>query len=334
MTLSSLLAEPTLTGPTPDWRALFLEVTERVRRMATNEPALAPSPDPLLFEVMNELDLLDARYAEKCKQVALDTKRHLADLAELHNANRLVTVGTLTVGLTHEFGTPLGVVLARAQMILNDHKELEEARKDSAEIIRQVQRMTQMCREVLDYARPKPPAKRAVDVAQLARQMIALLSLDARKRSAKLVFAGDGAPSFVLGDSSKLMQVMTNLIINGAQAMPKGGTLTVSLERKRVQPPKGEGLAEGEYVCMHVKDTGTGILGADLERIFDTFFTTRKEGEGTGLGLAVSHRIMREHSGWIGVETEEGKGSTFTIYLPPTDPSGHGVGLEHADAKR
>lgn len=281
----------------------------------------ASRPGHELRELLRELELLEVRFEEDQGQMLLDAKRRMADLEELHNANRLVTVGTLTLGMAHELGTPLGVVLARAQMIVADANDLAEARKDAEEIVQQVKRMTQMCREVLDYARPKAPDRVPVDVAQVARQVIALLLPEARKRNARLILTGDTAPRFVAGDSSKLMQVLTNLIINAAQAMPKGGTVALSLENKCVQPPAVEGLPEKEYVCVHVQDNGTGIRGADLMHIFETFFTTKREGEGTGLGLAVSYRIVREHGGWIGVATVEGQGSRFTVYLPPSGSS-------------
>ena len=98
--------------------------------------------------------------------------------------------------------------------------------------------------------------------------------------------------------------------------------MTLGVERKRVRPPAAERLPDGDYICVHVQDTGTGIRSADLSHIFETFFTTRKA-EGTGLGLAVSSRIAREHDGWIDVVTQEGRGSTFTVYLPPiASPAG------------
>lgn len=272
-------------------------------------------PEGQLEQLARALETLDVKYAEQQAQSIADTRRHLADLAELHHANRLVTVGTLTAGMAHELGTPLGVVLARAQMIIADEHDLAEAANDAEEIIRQVNRMTQMCREVLDFARPKPPARDRVDVVHVIRQMIVLLVPEARKRSVRLVLTGDPTPSLVLGDPSKLMQVVTNLIINAAQAMPSGGTVTLAVETKRVRPPAVEQLPEADYVCVHVTDTGVGIRSADLGHIFDTFFTTKKF-EGTGLGLAVSSRIAREHDGWIGVVTEVGRGSTFTVYVP------------------
>ena len=290
------------------------DVCERLRSLDPGAP-----PGGQLEQLARELELLDATNAEGRAQVTADAKRRLADLEELRNANRMATVGTLTAGMAHELGTPLGIVLARAQMISSDENDIDEARKDAEEIIQQVKRMTQMCREVLDFARPKPPTRDPVDVVQVVRHMIGLLVPEARKRSAKLVLAGEPTTTLVLGDSSKLMQIFTNLTINATQAMPSGGTVTLSVERTHVRPPAAEQLPDGDYICIHVQDTGTGIRPDDLGRIFETFFTTKKT-EGTGIGLAVSSRIAHEHDGWIGVVTQEGRGSTFTVYLPPIAP--------------
>jgi signal transduction histidine kinase len=273
-------------------------------------------PGSELEQLARELEHLDATYAAERAQFTADGARRLADLQELHNANRLVTIGTLTASMAHELGTPLGVVLARAQMIISDENDLAEARSDAEVIIHQVKRMTQMCREVLDFARPKPPTRDVVDVVQLLREMIGLVVPEARKRTTKLVLAGEPPATRVLGDPSKLMQILTNLTINAVQAMPDGGTVTLRVEKKRVEPPAVERLPMADYICIHVQDTGTGISHADLAHIFETFFTTKKA-DGSGLGLAVSYRIAREHDGWIGVVTREGHGSTFTVYLPP-----------------
>jgi two-component system NtrC family sensor kinase len=307
----SMMAEP--------MRGSIREVCDRIRAMDPDAP-----PGRQLAQLVRELESLDASNAENRARAAAEARRRLADLEELHHANRMATVGTLTAGMAHELGTPLGIVLARAQMITSDENDIADARKDAEEIIHQVKRMTQMCREVLDFARPKPPTRDPVDVVQVVRHMIALLVPEARKQSARLVLAGEPPPTLVLGDPSKLMQIFTNLTINATQAMPSGGTVTLGVETRRVRPPVGERLPDGDYICVHVQDTGTGIRAADLGRIFETFFTTKKT-EGTGLGLAVSSRIAREHDGWIGVVTQEGRGSTFTVYLPPAAP---GSGLD------
>jgi len=291
-------------------------IRQRVRAMGRDIDDVKVGPEATVVDIMAELDELEARITASKQRVAIETKRHLADLEIIHSANRLATVGTLTIGMAHEFGTPLGVILARAQMILSDADDILEARTDAEHIVREIKRMTQMCNEVLDYARPHEPAKIAVDVYALIKHTLSLLVMDVRRRRVRLVFDESTVPMMVLGNASKLMQVLTNVVINAAQAMPEGGEVQVRVAVRSVQPPTVEGLASGDYVCIEVQDTGIGIRGADLAHIFDTFFTTKKAGEGTGLGLAVSLRIVREHEGWIGVDTTEGVGSTFTIYLP------------------
>jgi two-component system, NtrC family, sensor kinase len=289
----------------------FRALCARLRAMDPDAP-----PGQALAELAHELEAVDATYVDERAQVTADNDRRLADLEEFQHVNRLVTVGTLTAGMAHELGTPLGVVLARARMIISDENDLAEARNDAEVIVDQVTRMTQMCREVLDFARPKPPTRDLVDVAQVLREAITLLVPEARKRTVKLVLAGAPPPALVLGDPSKLIQVFTNLMINAVQAMSEGGTVTLRVQLRQVEPPVVERLADASYICIHVEDTGTGIRNGDLAHIFETFFTTKKA-EGSGLGLAVSYRIVREHDGWIGVITEEGRGSTFTVYLPP-----------------
>lgn len=259
--------------------------------------------------------------------LVLEAKRQLAEVTELQNANRLATVGRLTAGLAHEFGTPLGVVLARAQMIISDDAGPEEMRADAEAIIQQVKRMTQMCREVLDYARPKAQVYVLTDLAALARHMLVLLAPEARKRGVRLSIEGSQEASFVSGNESKLTQIATNLIINALQAVPepelatrglvtRQNTVVLRVENVRARPGGMHSGEEQSYACFRVEDTGTGIRAADLPHIFETFFTTKREGEGTGLGLAVSSRIAHEHGGWIGVTSEEQRGTCFSLHLP------------------
>jgi signal transduction histidine kinase len=280
--------------------------SEAVRALCERIRALATPDAPLLAREVESL--FDTLCTER-------VERGWVEREDLDNANRLATVGTLAAGMAHELGTPLGVVLVRAQMIVEDESDVDEIRRDAAEIVNQVTRMTQMCREVLDFARPRPRTREQVDVAQVLRNMIALLAPRMRT-GPRVVLAGDPVRTLVWGDPSKLMQIFTNLTINAAQAMPGGGTVALAVSRRRVHPPGAENLPDADYVCVDVTDDGTGIRAADLDRIFQTFFTTKKA-EGMGIGLAVSARIAREHDGWIGVVSREGHGSTFTVYLPP-----------------
>ena len=113
-----------------------------------------------------------------------------------------------------------------------------------------------------------------------------------------------------------MQQVLTNLVVNAIQAMPAGGTVLVDIARARTRPPAEHGGAEGEYLCVRVRDQGEGIAAEHLPHVFEPFFTTKDVGEGTGLGLAVAYGIVREHGGFIDVESKLGEGSDFSVYLP------------------
>jgi two-component system, NtrC family, sensor kinase len=245
-----------------------------------------------------------------------EEKRHLAELDELYVANRLATVGELAASMAHELGTPLAVVQARAQMIAAGEVAPSELRAEAEVIVQQTRRMAQMLREVLDLAQPKEPLRVPVDLVGLARQATSLLEPLARKRHVKLALVGEPPAMRVLGDFSKLLQILTNLTMNAIQSMPGGGAVRLSaVAQRRARPPLGG--PEADYRCLEVRDDGVGIPESIRPRVFDAFFTTKRAGEGIGLGLAVSYGIARDHQGWIGVESTPGRGSCFTLFLPP-----------------
>jgi signal transduction histidine kinase len=130
------------------------------------------------------------------------------------------------------------------------------------------------------------------------------------------VVAADHLPIEADVDRGKVLQVLTNLMMNGIQAMPDGGTLRIHLREEHVEQPGDIHSTAGHYVCIEIEDEGVGITPEGIERIFEPFFTTKKEGEGTGLGLPVCHGIVREHGGWIAVESSPDVGSRFSVYLP------------------
>ena len=117
-------------------------------------------------------------------------------------------------------------------------------------------------------------------------------------------------------DAGQIQQVLTNLIVNAIQATPAGGRVTVGATRKHCRPPAGETAAEGNYCCLTVEDTGQGISEDVRKRLFEPFVTTKEIGQGTGLGLSIAYGIVQEHGGWIGVQSEVGRGSRFQVYLP------------------
>jgi signal transduction histidine kinase len=150
----------------------------------------------------------------------------------------------------------------------------------------------------------------------MANQSIDLVRPLARKKNVELRVVAGGAEPLAAADAMQLQQAMTNLLVNAIQASGDGSTVEVQVERSRARPPADVGGDEGDYVCVRVKDEGTGIAAEHLDHVFEPFFTTKDVGDGTGLGLSVAYGIVRDHGGWIGVESDVGRGSLFSIFVP------------------
>lgn len=273
----------------------------------------------------DELDLLAGemnRMGEMLQHahehLATETAARLATLEHLRHADRLSTVGKLASGVAHELGTPLNVVLGRAKMISSGEVEGEEAHESARIIQQQAAHMTAIIRQLLDFARRGPPKRSPEDLGLLAARTLAMLKPLAAKRGVTLVSeVPEGLMLHV--DGGQLQQVLTNLVINGLHAMKRPGTLRVRAERVRATPPAEVGGGEAEWMRLDVEDEGEGIAPDVLPHVFEPFYTTKDVGEGTGLGLSVSHGLVSDHGGWIGVRTELGRGSCFSIYLPPEE---------------
>ena len=242
--------------------------------------------------------------------------RLAATMHQLRHADRLATVGTLASGVAHELGTPLNVVSARATMIATGEANAEESKDYARVIVGAADRMTGTIRRLLQFARREGLQTATCDMRALVKESLELLQPLARKRSVTLevVAAGDDARANV--DAGQIQQVIANLVMNAIQAMSGGGTVMVTIGRGRSLPPADIGGAEADVLWVRVKDDGDGIAPAQLPHIFEPFFTTKDVGEGTGLGLAVTYGIIREHGGWITVESRPREGSTFSVFLP------------------
>jgi two-component system, NtrC family, sensor kinase len=301
----------------------LMEKARRIGEGDLGEPLVLRQRDEL-GQLAVEINAMCDNLAEARERVASETAARIAMLEQLRHADRLTTVGKLASGIAHELGTPLNVVSGRARMIVRGSSP-DEAIENARIIGEQVDRMTKIIRQLLDFARRRSAQKAPADLGPLVRQTLSLLEPLARKRRVSLRY-GDGAsdaggppasPILADIDAGQIQQVLTNLVMNGIHAMNGGGELAVSIERVRARPPADHGGAEGEYVAIQVADQGEGIAADVLPRIFEPFFTTKDIGEGTGLGLSVTYGIVREHGGWLGVESEVMKGSRFTVYLAP-----------------
>jgi signal transduction histidine kinase len=191
-----------------------------------------------------------------------------------------------------------------------------EAAECARIVMEQSERMTRIIRQLLDFARPLSPRRTEVNLHQIVRQTFALLATMARKRNVSLELADGQVEARTEVDPDQLQQVLSNLVLNAIQAMPSGGLVSVAVAAERVRPPPDHGGPEADYLRIDVRDQGVGIAEEEMLRLFEPFFTTKQIGEGTGLGLSVSRGIIREHAGWIAVDSRPGQGTCFSIYLP------------------
>ena len=266
-------------------------------------------------ELADEMNAMCDRLGAAAADLAAATEAKITMLEQLRHADRLSTVGKLASGIAHELGTPLNVVTGRARMIASGLDSAET--RDYADIIVvQAQRMTRIIRQLLDFARRRSAHKSPEDLRQVARQTVSLLAPIAEKKGVELVVVEPDEPYVAEIDASQLQQALTNLIVNGIQAMPQGGKITVSMVRASAQPPADVSGAYGPYLRLDVTDEGVGMPEDTVAHVFEPFFTTKPVGEGTGLGLSVTYGIVKEHGGWIAVASLVGKGSTFSVYLP------------------
>jgi two-component system, NtrC family, sensor kinase len=267
-------------------------------------------------ELAQEMNQMCERLQEANAQLLEETTARIGTLEQLRHADRLRTVGTLASGIAHELGTPLNVVSGRAKMVARGEVIGQEVAESCWVIVEQVDRMAKIIRQLLDFARRRAPARGAQPLVTLAEQTLELLRPMAAKRQVTLAVEEDQPGVQAEVDSGQVQQALTNLVVNGIQAMPGGGTLTVHLGRTQVAPPAEVGGGSREVAQIVVEDQGQGIPAEHLPRVFEPFFTTKSVGEGTGLGLSVAHGIARDHGGWIGVESQVGRGSRFALYLP------------------
>jgi signal transduction histidine kinase len=269
-----------------------------------------------LGDLAQEMNHMCDQLASAQRRITAETQARIATLEQLRRADRLATVGRLAAGIAHELGTPLNVVSGRAEAIATREVAGDDAIRNATIVVEQTERMATIIRQLLDFSRPSGSEKAPCDLGALVVKTVTLLTPLAEKAKVDMTFTPPAPPVMVDIDAAQVQQALMNLVVNGTQAMPQGGTLTLGIERQRVKPPSEHGGPEADYNRLSVRDTGVGITEENLAKIFEPFFTTKGVGEGTGLGLPVSYGIIREHGGWIGVESQVGKGSTFSIYLP------------------
>jgi len=224
----------------------------------------------------------------------------------LTQVEKQVSIGRLAAGVAHEINNPLTSVLTLSHLLLK-HTEADDSRREDLEIIvQETTRCRDIVRNLLDFARERPTQMREVDVNQVVRNTLVLVSRYEGMDKVQTSLALSQEPLLVLADSKQLQQVITNLVTNAAEACFGGGTVTISSDED----------SSGDYALIRVADTGRGIPKSYLDRVFEPFFTTKGTSRGTGLGLSVSLGTVRKHNGSIDITSQEGQGTLVTVTLP------------------
>jgi len=231
----------------------------------------------------------------------------------LLQAQKLAAIGELSAGIAHEINNPLAIIRQEAEwmgLLLQkladrDLKEIGELEGSVRQIVQQVDRCTEITRNLLDFARKRDPVIQAVDVNRISEDMTRLVEKEARHNNITIVRQYDQELPLIYSDAPQLRQVILNFLTNATQAIGTDGTITITTRRRGP-----------EAVDLIFSDTGCGIPQENLGKIFDPFFTTKPPGKGTGLGLSICHGIIVRLGGKIAVESQVGRGTTFTITLP------------------
>jgi len=292
---------------------------EKVQRVGKDDFS-----EPLRLKGHDELSRLAATLNAMCEQVEqfrekirIETESRIAALEQLRHEDRLKTVGRLASGIAHELGTPLNVISGRAGMIARGNLSSNEIVENANTIKDQSDRITTIIRQLLDFARRRSTQKSSADLRQMVRRTLDLIAPLGRKQKVEFFHAGDDDTTDKAEmDAEQIQQVLVNILTNALHAMPQGGRVEVGIRHEHARPPEGHDGLEDDYLCIYVQDEGEGIPKENMPHVFEPFFTTKDTGKGTGLGLSIAYGIVREHGGWIDVESEIGKGSCFSIYLP------------------
>ena len=223
---------------------------------------------------------------------------------QLAKYEKLSSLSQLALGAAHEINNPLLGISSYLEMRIEGTPE-EKEKEEIKIVLENVYRISNTIRGLLNFARPTPPQFTKVDINQLIEDTLSFLSLQPLFRKVRIdKNLPDSLPQ-ITADLNQLRQVLTNVFINAAQAMPQGGEVKVATSKVKFE----------EFIQIDISDTGVGIPAGNLKQIFDPFFTTKKS-QGTGLGLSISLSYIKNHNGDITVKSEMNRGTTFTISLP------------------
>ncbi|WP_429884481.1 sensor histidine kinase [Geoalkalibacter halelectricus] len=295
-------------------------VSRPVRQLTAGARALARGESPQRLQVRgrDEIGALARAFNDMATSLA-DKHRELVeknaalaaanqDLRQMQDslvrAEKLAAIGQLAAGVSHEIDNPVGIILGYAELLREEFPAGDPRREDVEVIIRECQRCRRITGGLLGFARSQPSRLERLDLNGLAAETQRSLSVQKLFREIAWTTCLASEPLLVAGDADKLKQVLINLLLNAAQAL--GGQGEIRLELRRA----------GDYAEILVGDNGPGIAPADLERVFEPFYSTKERGQGTGLGLAVCRKLVEEHGGQVSASGAADGGALFRVLLP------------------
>jgi two-component system cell cycle sensor histidine kinase/response regulator CckA len=246
----------------------------------------------------------------------MEAQRNILE-AQLREAHKMQAIGTMAGGIAHDFNNILGAILGNVTLARQDAPADSPVQVSLAEIEKAGRRGRDLVRQILTFSRNEAPKRHSVHLGDVVQESVRLMKVTLPPAVDLQVRLHDTPP--VLADATQVEQALINLCTNAVHAI--GGVRgTVSISLASCSPAMLEcqrlGLAEGRYVTLSVRDSGSGMDRETLQRIFEPFYTTKPVGQGTGLGLAVVHGVMRTHLGAVDVSSSPGQGSEFTLYFP------------------
>lgn len=241
----------------------------------------------------------------------------------LHQAQKMEAIGRLTGGVAHDFNNLLTVIRGSAEMLRNPKLSAEKRMRYVDAIAKTADRAAHLTKQLLAYARQQPLHPVTFEVGRCIESMKELFRATTGS-SVELSYSLPTRPCYVCADANQLETALLNIVINARDAMPAGGRLTIDVSTVKSVPATPQNpVTAGEHVAIHITDTGTGMPADIRDRIFEPFYTTKPPGRGTGLGLSQVIGFVTQSGGRVDVSSDEGAGTSFTLYLPLTEPAGY-----------
>jgi PAS domain S-box-containing protein len=281
-------------------RRLVLPSRKEIHFEEANSFVELPGQPPLLFALFRDVT----------------GQKRLED--QLRQSQKMEAIGQLAGGVAHDFNNILTVIHGHASLLLAAGALNGPPARSAQQIVQAAERAAALTRQLLTFSRRQVMQPRRLDMNEIVSNMTKMLGrILGEDIALQLHYAPE--PTMVQADAGMMEQVLLNLAVNSRDAMPKGGVLGIRISLMDLdarQPDENPEARPGQFACLTVTDTGCGIAPENLRRIYEPFFTTKEVGKGTGLGLATVYGIVKQHQGWIDVQSALGKGTTFKVFLP------------------